>query len=419
MNTEDPTFGDLAKGEKFLASARTFLVTALADPKPRIPTIQGLLILGGRQCAVGQSSEGWVYTGMAIRMMTDLGLHLDLHRLAELESFAPADLELRKRLYCSAYVWDKTLSLSLGRPPSLTRLSPTAVDLFDHRDNQELWQPAEFVDYPVTKCWNTMCFAAFCRLGQIVEMILMNNPGGLDSGSTSRRVEMLEQRLQQWWEKLPEALHMSSYNEVCPPPHIFSLNLLYYTLQVILWRPYRNLRQDSLFAQRARTTCVETANTIHGMFLLYSKTFNLSKMTYLISYCVYSAATVDVEEMRSPIQLNREAAAARLGVSLRILENEARQTPGVGRSIDIIRRQLRTWTPRLGMHASTILRGQSLAYKMTSAYKTQIHQAPSHRKVFPPPTRIIMGVKRQSMRLWRHLISRIQQCQALEWTATA
>lgn len=86
------------------------------------------------------------------------------------------------------------------------------------------------------------------------------------------------------------------------------------------------------------------------MFLLYSKIFNMNRMTYLISYCVYSAATVDVEEMRSPAQLNREAAAARIGVSLRILESEARQTPGVRRSIDIIKCQLRTWTPTLGKY---------------------------------------------------------------------
>ena len=349
IHTDDPNFADLIKGERFLASAKEFLVAALADPKPRIPTVQGLLILGGRQCAVGQSSEGWLYTGMAIRMMTDLGLHLDLHRLAELEGFAPADLELRKRLYCSAYIWDKTLSLSLGRPPSLARLSPTAIDFFDHRDNQELWQSAEFVHYPVTSCWNTICFEAFCRLGQIVEMILIDNP--LDTTTLTRRVEMLEQKLQQWYESLPEVLRMSNYSDICPPPHILSLNLLFYTLRVILWRPYRNLCQDSSLAQRARTTCVETAITIHGMFLLYSKTFDLSKMTYLISYCVYSAATVDVEEMRSPIQVNRESAALRLGVSLRILENEARQTPGVRRSIDIIRRQLRTWAPISSMHA--------------------------------------------------------------------
>lgn len=346
LTDETREIKDLAKGEKFLASARGLLVSALADTKPQIPTIQGLLILGGRQCAIGKPSEGWIYTGMAIRMMTDLGIHLDLHQLAEPENFTPADLELRKRLYCSAYIWDKTLSLSLGRPPSLTRLSPTATDLFDHSDNQEIWQSVEFPDYPATFSYNTICFRHFCWLGQIVETILLNSP---TVSSAFQKNSLLEHRLYCWFEQLPDFLRMSHYGNTCPPPHIFSLNLLYHTLHVILWRPYQSAQECSGLAERAHKICVETANTIHDMFLLYSETFNLSRMTYLISYCVYSAATVDVGEMRSPIQADREAAAARLGVSLRILESEARQTPGVRRSIDIIKRQLRTWVPVLGM----------------------------------------------------------------------
>ncbi|GAB7336650.1 hypothetical protein MBLNU13_g10334t2 [Cladosporium sp. NU13] len=348
LSAENPEFEHLARGENFLASARNLLAKALADAKPQIPTIQGLLILGGRQCAVGQSSEGWLFTGMAIRMMTDLGLHLDLHRLAELGGFTAADLELRKRLYCSAYIWDKTLSLSLGRPPSLTRLSPTAIDLFDHEDNLETWQPSEFQQYPIIFTHNTMCFQSFCRLGQIVEMVILNNFDTAGSISATARLGYLEQRLQEWHDKLPGDLKMTQYGSTCPPPHIFTLNLLYETLNLILWRPYQRILDDAELADRARRKCVSTANTIHDMFMLYSKTFNLSRMTYLISYCVYSAATVNVDQMRSPDLQDREAAAARLGVSLKILEREARQTPGVRRSIDIIRRQLRTWTPAPG-----------------------------------------------------------------------
>lgn len=66
----------LAKGEAFLKEARGLLAEHLADSRPQIPTIQGLLVLAGRQCAVGKPSEGWLYTGMATRMLSDLGLHL-------------------------------------------------------------------------------------------------------------------------------------------------------------------------------------------------------------------------------------------------------------------------------------------------------------------------------------------------------
>lgn len=61
---DDTRFAPLNKGEYFLQKARQLLMEELAQDTPRISTIQGLLILGGRQCAVGKSSEGWLYTGM-------------------------------------------------------------------------------------------------------------------------------------------------------------------------------------------------------------------------------------------------------------------------------------------------------------------------------------------------------------------
>lgn len=63
-NENDPLFADIERGERFMEKARALLLPELSQPKPKIPTIQGLLILGGRQCSVGNSSEGWLYTGM-------------------------------------------------------------------------------------------------------------------------------------------------------------------------------------------------------------------------------------------------------------------------------------------------------------------------------------------------------------------
>lgn len=64
VNDQDEHFRALGKGEQFLAKAKELLLMEMAESRPRIPTIQGLLILGGRQCAIGKSSEGWLYTGM-------------------------------------------------------------------------------------------------------------------------------------------------------------------------------------------------------------------------------------------------------------------------------------------------------------------------------------------------------------------
>jgi hypothetical protein len=69
MPENDPRFALFERGETFLQQAMLLLIDEMKQPKPRIPTIQGLLILGGRQCAVGKSSEGWLYTGMVSPIM--------------------------------------------------------------------------------------------------------------------------------------------------------------------------------------------------------------------------------------------------------------------------------------------------------------------------------------------------------------
>lgn len=60
----EPRFAALGRGEQFLQKAKMLLLEEMGQEKPKICTIQGLLILGGRQCAIGKSSEGWLYTGM-------------------------------------------------------------------------------------------------------------------------------------------------------------------------------------------------------------------------------------------------------------------------------------------------------------------------------------------------------------------
>lgn len=60
-----------------------------------IPTIIGLVLLGATFNARGLSSKGWLYTGYALRMVYDLGLHLD--RKVTLENVE--EIEIRRRVF--------------------------------------------------------------------------------------------------------------------------------------------------------------------------------------------------------------------------------------------------------------------------------------------------------------------------------
>ena len=198
-NDNDPRFKNMARGEQFLEEAKKHLLVELSAAKPKIPTIQGLLILGGRQCAIGKSSEGWLYTGMvslenvivcgtgntkpvinqAVRMMKDIGIHLNAHRLNTLERLRPEDFEARKRLYLSGYVWDKSISLCLGRPPSFTDLPHSVDDILDQADDHDPWRPVCLGNveekYPPCRAYVTEALKGFVRLGKVSTRVKILN----------------------------------------------------------------------------------------------------------------------------------------------------------------------------------------------------------------------------------------------------
>lgn len=72
IKDDEVKFAGLERGRHFMHEAKQLLLLEMEEEKPKIPTIQGLLILGGRQCAIGKSSEGWLYTGMVSFLVADL-----------------------------------------------------------------------------------------------------------------------------------------------------------------------------------------------------------------------------------------------------------------------------------------------------------------------------------------------------------
>jgi hypothetical protein len=219
-----------ARGEEYATRARTLLLDEMVAARPSIPTIQGLLILGGRQCAIGSSSQGWLYTGMAIRMMQDVGLHLDTTHLAGVaEKWTPTELEVRKRLYNAAYVWDKTLSLALGRPPTLTRRPYPAFELFDKYDDSKLWQPVhakEVVDsFAPSPSWVTSTLCVFSSLHEITTDMLLLFSRAQGTRQFTDQISDIDARFRKWYADIPDGMKISQPSVLTqsPPPHIVSL----------------------------------------------------------------------------------------------------------------------------------------------------------------------------------------------------
>jgi hypothetical protein len=99
-------FGEGQLGEQLISRARLLLGTEILKPSS-ISTVQALLQFSARELACGSISQSWLYSGMAFRMVSDLGLHHSGGHIQSLGQLTVEDLEIRKRLFWSCYFWDK------------------------------------------------------------------------------------------------------------------------------------------------------------------------------------------------------------------------------------------------------------------------------------------------------------------------
>lgn len=106
-------------GAVFGRHARTMVFDEIARGVATIPTVQTLLLLSAQECSQGNTSQAWMYSGMAFRMIDHLGICVDSQRYTDDIPFSDEDIEIRRRLFWSCYFWDKVISLYLGRSPSL------------------------------------------------------------------------------------------------------------------------------------------------------------------------------------------------------------------------------------------------------------------------------------------------------------
>jgi hypothetical protein len=96
-------YEDAKSAEMLSTRARALLGQAIQE-RSSIPTIQALLQLSAMELAQGSISQAWVYSGIAFRMASDLGLQ---HVSIQIKGLSLVDLEVRRRLYWSCYFWDK------------------------------------------------------------------------------------------------------------------------------------------------------------------------------------------------------------------------------------------------------------------------------------------------------------------------
>lgn len=363
----DPTDPETA-GRQFFTRCDDLLMREGLLSQSRIPTIIALLMLGSTFIGRGLTSKGWLYTGYALRMVYDLGLHIDVQ---EVHSANAEETEIRRRVFWGAFICEKLQSLYLARPPTIglrdARVSRDFMDTFEelepwepYQDPQALVADAEVARSPIGPActYSVSVFQQLCLLSRIMTRI-MNKIYfvGATAGQTLNEVVPLDDSLTSWYRDLPEHLAFEPWTKSpTDPPVVVAPNRIillttYHSLIVLLHRPFissgnsnnpNGFNHISSVSPFSWKKCTTAARNITSLALSYRSIYPLRRSNYLLSYAVYVACTIHVLNAASLSASGENNGYAELslllGASLRCLDELAVPNSGLADTARIIRK---------------------------------------------------------------------------------
>ena len=331
----------------------------LAEPNlltsPSIPTIMALLLLGSTYNSRGETSKGWLYTGYALRMVFDLGLHLDPKE----GNHSPEEAEIRRRVFWAAFICDKLQSLYLGRPTTINpRDAHVSRNFQDTFEELELWKPytdrtsalnpGSLSSRP-TMIHSVSTFQQFCLLSRIMTKIINRfYVVGASSRNAKAGLQAVDDALQSWKHCLPKELHfepqvVSMLTEHYPSPNIMNLHATFHSLIILLHRPFISDGHLRLITapEVSWKRCTSAAKGITSIVLAYRTAYTLQAAPYILSYALYVACTIHVRNAAAERNRTRDKSSM-LSSSLQCLDELCKANPGVKRPVSIIRRLMAT-----------------------------------------------------------------------------
>jgi len=217
-------------GQELISHVR-FLLGQEIHRGPSIPLVQALLQLSARELGNGSLHQSWLYSGMAFRLATDMGIFTRPPKSA----MDATENHIRGQLAWSCYLWDKAISLYLGRVPSLPERPDSEPVVLDDQIEAEIWVPYVRASsdptndmsnnsntlHPV-QTYGITCFSNFCKLGTIIHDILATMYAKKPNSDMLAFVQQTRHRLEHWRCETPIHLKTLPGSQICPPAHIIS-----------------------------------------------------------------------------------------------------------------------------------------------------------------------------------------------------
>ncbi|KAI7905506.1 fungal-specific transcription factor domain-containing protein [Cokeromyces recurvatus] len=201
----------------------------------RLYTVQSLLLMSSHQNGALKTTRGWLYSGMAIRMSQNLGLHRDCDKW----DLTATEKEERKRVFYCCFILDKLSCAMHGRSP-----------MIDERDYDTPY-PSENDEDDIHRkpriMENFYYLIKICEILEDVirELYMVKGRKQLSMLSTPDSiVSALDKKINKWISKLPPNLQYrppnTRLNERAPAPslELCQLHMLLYTTLILTHRPF-------------------------------------------------------------------------------------------------------------------------------------------------------------------------------------
>ncbi|KAF7562266.1 hypothetical protein G7046_g1860 [Stylonectria norvegica] len=261
---------------------------------PSITTVQTALLLGSHYGASGHQSPGWTYSGIALRMAVDLGLHISCDAAVVHKQLSPQVARLRKIVFWGCYVQDKLWSAYCGRPSFIMDWDITVSrpekpsGLGGHGSEKEAIQN--------TVHWNIVLLSVQISkiLGELYSQKHSGNQRRLGDAAAAIHSDLLK-----WHDQLPDTLKWPNESGSPSSPHVLLMHMQFYFTLLLLHRPFIDFSQHvagvhSLdgISPSAASICNLAATNITKLSRDYSLSYNLRQVPSPAIHFIFIAATI-------------------------------------------------------------------------------------------------------------------------------
>ncbi|OKL56085.1 hypothetical protein UA08_08768 [Talaromyces atroroseus] len=301
LTSNDDRIRDLS--DIFYNRGETLLYGGALD-SPDITTIQAVLLLGQRDVGCGKTTKGWLLTGLAFRMVHEMGLHLDPNHWKTAHD-SDVGREVLRRVYWACFIADKQLSLYFGRPPALHQSEA------DVQNSVRIAYPVdwdsllnEFIEKETSRTKYedgiafTSCFTQLANLSKIVHRMItevFEYRKVTDTSISAASKKSIHVALTKWLTDLPTKLHWNQWLKGVVPPYVLHLqfSMYYHTVLIILHRPPRQLMSDRLVTfQQGFEICEQSLSLIIQLLKVYSKDYGFDNLPMTFIHTAATAASI-------------------------------------------------------------------------------------------------------------------------------